>query len=273
MKKVLHKTNLLKEAGVILIAAIMLLSTMVVAKTEQPTQPLSLDDWEMSIEDVTAHPGEKGVVIPVNGVWAEDIQAYVFRIAYDPEMIEFSEVNLEGCVGEGHDFDEFYPPGIIHFQVYLDPPVAAGSGKLAKIVVNITGDEGTTDLTFVDGFNTYRDTNGVSHEPTVINGTITIVPETIVIESIAGGVLFVKAGISNIGDSDLTAVPWSITLDGGFMFLGEETNGTVDIPSGETVTVRSSLIFGVGKTNIIVTADIAEETAEAMVIAIFILLQ
>lgn len=272
MKKIFDKTKILKEAGVLLIAAIMLLSTAVAANTEQPRQLTTLDDWEMKIEDVTAHPGDEGVVIPVNGVWAEDIQLYTFRIAFDPEIIELDEVNLDGCVGEGHEFSEFYTPGIMHFWVIMDPPAAAGEGKLVNIVVNITGDEGVTELTFVEGFNLYKDHNGVNHVPTLYNGTITIVPEQVIIEAIAGGLCFVKADLTNIGDEDMTDVPWSITLDDGFIFLGEETNGTVDVPAGETVTIRSSLIFGFGKTEITVIAETTEETVAGFVLAIIILL-
>jgi len=65
----------------------------------------------------------------------------------------------------------------------------------------------------------------------------------------------VNAVIRNRG-TDVTGVDWSITLDGGCIFMGKETSGRIIlIPAGEEVTVSSKLILGFGKTLITVSAE------------------
>jgi len=66
-------------------------------------------------------------------------------------------------------------------------------------------------------------------------------------------------------------VDWSITLEGGLIILGKETTGTVDIPAGDEVIIKSSLIFGIGNTVITVTANDVEETADGLVLLFFVL--
>lgn len=96
------------------------------------------------------------------------------------------------------------------------------------------------------------------------------------IESIAGG-FGVSALIQNVGDANATDVNWSITLDGGLIILGKEKTGTVaSIAEGEQAAIQSSLIFGIGKTTITVTAECAEgssdeKTAEGFVLLFFVL--
>ena len=80
----------------------------------------------------------------------------------------------------------------------------------------------------------------------------------------------VSAVIKNIGTSDVTNVSWTIALDGGFIFLGKTKTGSVDIPAGEQVTVKS-MVFGIGKPTITVTVDTAEKTATGTVILFFVL--
>jgi len=79
------------------------------------------------------------------------------------------------------------------------------------------------------------------------------------IRSIGGSPFKITVVIGNNGSVDAKSVNWSITLDGGLILLGKHTTGRViTIPAGEEVTVRSKVIFGLGKTVITATADCVE---------------
>jgi len=96
------------------------------------------------------------------------------------------------------------------------------------------------------------------------------------ISDIAGG-FGVSAVIDNVGDGEATDTEWSITLDGGLIILGKETTGTIaSIPAGESAEIKSSLIFGIGRPTITVTAECAEgpsaeENATGLVILFFVI--
>ena len=76
------------------------------------------------------------------------------------------------------------------------------------------------------------------------------------IDSITGGLFKISAVIKNNGSIDATGVDWSITLDGGFLLLGEKTTGKVIVISaGEEFTAESDLILGFGRTVITVTVE------------------
>ena len=87
----------------------------------------------------------------------------------------------------------------------------------------------------------------------------------------------VSAVITTVGAGDATDVDWSITLDGGLIILGKETTGTVaSIPAGESATVKSSFILGLGNVNITTAAVCvegasAEKAATAKVFLFFVL--
>ena len=172
--------KIVKDSGIIFISAVIVLSTLVVSANinETQTNPLPIldEEWAMQIENTVSEPNEIGHTIPINGVWLEDINAYVLRIEYDPEMIEVTEVNVDGCVGENGEATPIYFDN--YFILILstpDDPIPAGEGKLANLVVNITDDEGTTDLNFSDDVgNYYANYNGIVRNPTLYNGIILI---------------------------------------------------------------------------------------------------
>jgi len=59
--------------------------------------------------------------------------------------------------------------------------------------------------------------------------------------------------IKNIGDADATNVHWSITPEGGTIFIGRHTSGeNLSIPAGGQESISSSIIMGFGQTRIIV---------------------
>jgi hypothetical protein len=91
------------------------------------------------------------------------------------------------------------------------------------------------------------------------------------IKSISGG-FGVSAVIENTGNADATNVQWSIELEGGIIILGKKTTGTIPtLAAGESVTIKSSFIFGIGKTTVVVTADDAKKSAPATVVLFLVL--
>jgi subtilisin family serine protease len=74
------------------------------------------------------------------------------------------------------------------------------------------------------------------------------------IEEIKGGFFKAKAVIKNNGDTEASCVKWSINLDGGAM-IGGQSDGEIDIPPGEEVTVETGFVFGFGRTEFTVTAE------------------
>ncbi|MCK5112917.1 MAG: Zn-dependent exopeptidase M28, partial [Thermoplasmatales archaeon] len=78
---------------------------------------------------------------------------------------------------------------------------------------------------------------------------------------ISGGFLKANTLIKNNGEVEATNVQWSITLDGGTILMGKESNGEIpSIPPGGSEPINSGLILGFGKTQITVTAEILEGT-------------
>jgi len=88
---------------------------------------------------------------------------------------------------------------------------------------------------------------------------------------ISGG-FGVGVDLTNILDEDLTNVSWSIVLEGGLIILGKNSSGTVDIPAGETVTIKSKLILGFGKPTITVTIDDCDPVSTSGFVFLFFVL-
>jgi len=90
------------------------------------------------------------------------------------------------------------------------------------------------------------------------------------IQSISGG-FGVSAVVKNTGYAEATNIDWSITLEGG-AFVGKETEGTIaSLPPGETATIESDLILGIGATQITVKAGSATRGASGTVLLFFVL--
>jgi hypothetical protein len=95
---------------------------------------------------------------------------------------------------------------------------------------------------------------------------VTIVEPQPVLEigAITGG-FGIAASVKNTGDGPATTVDWTIALDGKLIFIGKSSSGSIATlaVAGEEA-IKSSLILGIGKTNIVVSATCAEgKTAEA----------
>ena len=281
MKKNTKRKKIIQKAIVLPLIAVLLSTNTIMANTERQknNQATSMDDWVMEIPDTQTDPGVEGLVIPVNGIWADDIIQYRCNVTYDPDMIELTEVNLDGCAGEGFDIYLEYGSDYFFIMVQGSPAVPAGTGSLVNMVVNITDESGETEISFQgeQDQNLYKAGDGY-HYPTLYDGTITIgdaLPE-LTIKSISGG-FGITAIIENIGDANATDVNWNITLEGGLIVLGNMTTGKItNIQVGNETTIKSSLIFGIGKSIITVFAECAEGardkgTANGFVIACFVL--
>jgi len=73
---------------------------------------------------------------------------------------------------------------------------------------------------------------------------------------IKGGLFVASVTIHNVGEADAHDVDWNLSLEGGFIFWGKESSGTIDIiPAGESVNVSSGIIIGFGQTQYTATAS------------------
>jgi hypothetical protein len=90
--------------------------------------------------------------------------------------------------------------------------------------------------------------------------TAKIIGPEIDVSDIWGGVFKVNARIKNVGDADATNVQWTMNLDGGIILLGKESSGSITIPAGQSVTIQSNMIIGIGPTTITVKAEIPQSS-------------
>ena len=86
--------------------------------------------------------------------------------------------------------------------------------------------------------------------------------------TITGG-FGINVKIKNVGETDITNLPWSISIEGGLILLGQETSGSMDLAVGEEKTAHA-FILGIGRTTITATVDTIEETATGFVLFLFI---
>jgi hypothetical protein len=108
--------------------------------------------------------------------------------------------------------------------------------------------------------------------------TISEVPQNpiLTVEQFKGG-FGLSAVVKNTGDAAATNVSWSINLDGKMIFLGRNTTGTISsIAPGDSVTIKTGLILGFGKTNIEATATCEEgatytEEGSAFILLFFVI--
>jgi len=107
------------------------------------------------------------------------------------------------------------------------------------------------------------DDNGVD------SGSAYVFTKTDLTFSIKGG-LGVKAVIKNDGTTDANNIPWQIHVEGGMLgMINKTVNGTVDIPAGDTVTVKTGLLLGFGPFSIIAKVAGEEQTATGTQLIIF----
>jgi len=99
-----------------------------------------------------------------------------------------------------------------------------------------------------------------------------ILGQKISIDGIKGG-FGCSVTISNIFNSQMTSVPWTISFEGK-VFFGQEKTGTIDsLDPGEVGEIRSGFMFGLGGATIIVKVGQAVASAKCLVIGPFIILR
>jgi hypothetical protein len=90
------------------------------------------------------------------------------------------------------------------------------------------------------------------------------------IDEIKGG-LGIEVTISNVGNAPAENIFWSLDLDGGFLLIGGHTEGEVTILPGASVTVKSDLVFGIGRVGITATCLDSTKTGSGFVLGPFVL--
>jgi len=84
------------------------------------------------------------------------------------------------------------------------------------------------------------------------------------ISTITGGLFRISTKIRNPGLLAATDVSWTITLEGGTILLGKESDGQISsIPADGEEKVNSKFIFGFGSTRIRITAEMPEGPSDS----------
>jgi hypothetical protein len=177
----------------------------------------------------------------------------------EPEMetlfIQFDEwVELRVEIDFDADIQKIYYDGsLLVEKSWIDGVTGGGEKNL-----------GAMDL-FAQG------ASSIYYDDFVLDGPGSAPQPDIEIGAVTGGV-GVSAEIKNVGDGDATDVDWSIALDGGLIILGKETTGTIaSLPAGDSITVKSDFVFGIGKPTITVMADDATVETSAFVLLFLVL--
>jgi len=92
----------------------------------------------------------------------------------------------------------------------------------------------------------------------------------LIIDEIKGG-FGIQITLSNIGNAPAEDIGWSIDLDGGLILIGSHFEGTTNIPEGGSITVKTGLIFGLGKIDISYKFGDLDNTASGLLIGPFII--
>ena len=106
---------------------------------------------------------------------------------------------------------------------------------------------------------------------------ITIKAPLLTLGDITARIGRISCDIKNIGDANATNIVWTMSLDGKLIILGKKTTDTITIlQPGANEPIKSTLIFGFGKTNLIISATCdegvtVEVTKPAFVLGPFIL--
>ena len=104
------------------------------------------------------------------------------------------------------------------------------------------------------------------------NLLIHIVEPVIKIQNITGGLFRLKAVINNIGDGDATNLNWNISLTSGLILFGEKSSSKITrIPPGAEFKIRSKLIIGIGRVDIVLNANVQYGESDIKTIEAFIL--
>ncbi len=94
-------------------------------------------------------------------------------------------------------------------------------------------------------------------------------PSAVITIEVGGG-FGVKATISNEGTVAAENLDWSISLS-GTVFMGSEKTGTISsLAPGESVTIKSGLVLGIGKTTVTVNVGGTSASASGFILGPFV---
>ncbi len=182
----------------------------------------------------------------------------------EPEpLIADASGPYESLVGEGIQFNGSVSGGTSPYTWHWNFGDGNTSDEEDPVYVYDEADNYTVTLTVTDAIQNTDDD--------VTWATITEESGPIFEIEIVGGI-GVNVFINNVGEANATNVSWSISIDGKLIILGGETNGTIDIPAGEEVTISSGLVLGFGKAEITVIVDEEKATADAFVLLFFVII-
>jgi len=269
--------------------------------TETYFEALELrNDEEIGIEDGVFF--EYCWVEPGNEDWWEnDWPVYIFEGAQNPSLIAengncyvICEVENEIVCYYSHDNGESFDTSIIstngvfpsislvgdtlicsytyNNNVYTSTSEDGGVNWVDSIQINdiegsVSSEDSFMDL-FGDNLVWTDDRNGDNE--IYYNKAGEVSAPIIEIESISGG-YGVTAKISNTGNADTTDVEWSISFDGG-VFVGAEKSGTIStLAAGDSVTISSGFILGLGGTDITITGGSSSSSASGTVLFFFVI--
>jgi PKD repeat protein len=100
--------------------------------------------------------------------------------------------------------------------------------------------------------------DGVVSDTETKENFITVFPveKMLTIGNISGGLFKITAEILNPSSIQVANVNWSISLDGGLIFLGKQKSDTMlSLDPGDSVIITDKPIVGIGKVSITITAE------------------
>ena len=155
---------------------------------------------------------------------------------------------------------EMAPPGGSFFGEVIDFDLSDYAG-LSEVIVAFHRETGDPNI----------NAGWWMIDDVVITAYNTIPIPVVDIQTISGG-FGVTAIIENFGTGEATDVEWSITVKGGGFIIGGDNNGSIPILLlGESVTVTSGFLFGLGLPEINVTVNDMWMATRGLVLGPFVL--
>lgn len=85
-------------------------------------------------------------------------------------------------------------------------------------------------------------------------------PIILILDPVFLQLAIVRIRIINTLEQDLREVKWSIDVE-GLVFLGDHTEGTINLPAGKEEVISSNLVFGLGPAAVTVEVDAVYHTS------------